>query len=91
PRIESLAFTGDKNPDGTYPAILTGQNLEVIDKTAWDPNTGQQVTELPSPLAGQQQKQSLRINMPWPSPSPKAPLYIWLRGESGARLTTTCY
>jgi len=91
PHIESFTFTGDKNPDGTYPAILTGQNLEVIGKTAWNPNAGREVTELPAPLAGQQQKQSLRISMPWPSPSPKAPLYIWLRGESSARLTTTCY
>jgi hypothetical protein len=91
PRIESLVFSGDKNADGTYSAILTGQNLEVIDKTAWDNTAGQQVTELPTPLAGQQQRQSLRIHMPWPSPSPKAPLYIWLRGESSGRLTTTLY
>ncbi|MBV6431165.1 MAG: hypothetical protein IANPNBLG_01294 [Bryobacteraceae bacterium] len=89
PRIESLTFTGEKNPDGTYPAILTGQDLEVIGKTSWDAGSGQQVSELPAPLAGR--KQSLRVNMPWPSPSPKAPLYIWLRGESNARLTTTRY
>jgi hypothetical protein len=26
--------------------------------------------------------------MPWPSPTPKAPLYIWLREEMTGRATT---
>jgi len=33
-------------------------------------------------------RQTLRVVMPWPSPSPKAPLYLWLRGETAGRATT---
>src|ERR1035438_10054518 len=31
--------------------------------------------------------QTLRIAMPWPSPTPKAPLFVWLRGETEGRAT----
>ena len=40
--------------------------------------------ELP---AGEGAKQALRIAMPWPSPTPKAPLFVWLRGETEGRAT----
>jgi len=42
-------------------------------------------TELPRPVAGEGSKQTLRIAMPWPSPTPKAPLFVWLRGETDGR------
>src|SRR5262249_18423534 len=86
PRIETFALSDEKASDGFY-ATLRGFDLETIDKTGWDARTGIAVVELPRPIAGEGAKQSLRIAMPWPSPSPKAPLSIWLRGESEPRAT----
>ncbi len=86
PRIESLALSDEKSADGFY-GTLRGFDLETIEKTGWSANAGAPATELPRPIAGEGAKQSLRISMPWPSPSPKAPLYIWLRGESEGRAT----
>jgi hypothetical protein len=50
--------------------------------------SGVAAPELPRPIAGEGAKQTLRIAMPWPSPSPKAPLFVWLRGETAGRATT---
>jgi hypothetical protein len=86
PRIESLALSDEKSPDGFY-GLLKGFDLETIEKTGWQSSTGLAVTEIPRPLAGEGAKQTLRIVMPWPSPSPKAPLYVWLRGEADGRAT----
>jgi hypothetical protein len=86
PRIESFTMTDDKAPDGFY-GVLKGYDLDTIAKTGWDSSAGVAATELPHPLAGEGSKQTLRIAMPWPSPSPKAPLFVWLRGETGGRAT----
>jgi len=66
---------------------LTGSNLEMIAKVGWDQNTGIDVQDLPVPIPGQGQQQSLSVPLPDP-PNPRAPLFIWLRGESTGRLTT---
>lgn len=66
---------------------LRGMNLEMIEKVGWDVNQGQPVLNLPTPIPGQGQQQSLVIELPEP-PSSKTPLYMWLRGESAARSTT---
>ncbi|HWZ33479.1 MAG TPA: hypothetical protein VNX18_19195 [Bryobacteraceae bacterium] len=86
PRIESFTMTDEKSGDGFY-GILKGFDLETIEKTGWDARVGLNVAEMPRPIAGEGSKQSLRIAMPWPSPSPKAPLSIWLRGEAEGRAT----
>ncbi|MBZ5603630.1 MAG: hypothetical protein LAO79_15125 [Acidobacteriia bacterium] len=86
PRIETFSLTDEKAADGFY-GVLKGFDLETIDKTGWDATAGLSVAELPRPVAGEGAKQTLRIVMPWPSPSPKAPLSIWLRGETDARAT----
>jgi hypothetical protein len=86
PRIESLSLTDEKASEGFY-GVLKGFDLETIEKTGWQASAGVNVTELPRPVAGEGAKQSLRVAMPWPSPSPKAPLYVWLRGESTGRAT----
>jgi len=86
PRIESFAMTDDKSPEGFY-GVLKGYDLDTIAKTGWDGNAGVAATELPRPLAGEGSRQTLRIAMPWPSPTPKAPLFVWLRGESDGRTT----
>jgi hypothetical protein len=86
PRLETLVLSDEKSADGYY-ATLKGFDLDVIEKTGWTAQSGVAVSESPRPLAGEGAKQSLRITMPWPSPSPKSPVYVWLRGETEARAT----
>jgi hypothetical protein len=87
PRIESFSMTDEKTGGGFY-GVLKGFDLETIEKTGWDDANGVAAAELPRPVAGEGAKQTLRIAMPWPSPSPKAPLFVWLRGESAGRATS---
>jgi hypothetical protein len=91
PKIEAISFTGNKLPDGTWEAVLTGEDLETIEKTGWGPESGVEVTALPSPVAGQARKHTLKTGMPWPSPAPRSPLFVWLRGEAAARKTSVRY
>jgi hypothetical protein len=86
PRIENLTLSDEKSADG-YMGTLKGFDLETIEKTGWNAQSGMAVPEAPRPMVGEGAKQSLRITMPWPSPSPKAPLYVWLRGDTEARAT----
>lgn len=86
PRVESFALSDEKSVDG-FVGIVKGFDLDTIDKTGWDGHSGLSVTEAPRPVAGEGARQTLRISMPWPSPTPKAPLYIFLRGESDGRAT----
>jgi hypothetical protein len=90
PKIESFKLTTEAAGDGFYVGVLTGQNLETIERAGWDVQRGNGVLGLPTPLPGEGQKQSLKIKMPWPSPAPHAPLFIWLRGARQA-LTTTVH
>ena len=87
PIIDSFKLTDEAAGDGYYAGILTGTDLETIDKTGWDASHGSPVLGLPTPIPGQGQKQSLRVRMSWPSPAPHAPLYIWFRGEKNGRAT----
>jgi hypothetical protein len=86
PRIDTIRLTNEAAPGG-YVAVLEGWDLEAIERTGWSATLGLPVTELPRPVAGQGARQSLRVSLPWPSPVPKAPLYLWLRGEAEARAT----
>ncbi len=86
PRIESLVLSDEKSGTG-FAGTLKGFDLEAIAKTGWDKAAGLNVTELPRPVAGEGAKQTLKVAVPWPSPSPKAPLLIWLRGEAEPRAT----
>jgi hypothetical protein len=88
PRIESLTLTDERSPEG-FIGSLKGFDLETIEKTGWDARGGVSVSELPRPVAGEGARQTLRIAMPWPSPTPKAPLFVWLRGETEGRATRT--
>jgi hypothetical protein len=83
PRVAS--FQAAAKPSTGYQ--LTGSNLEMIGKVGWDQNTGIDVPGLPVPIPGQGQQQSLDVSLPDP-PNPRAPLFLWLRGESTGRLTT---
>ena len=55
------------------------------------PDAGYPVQGIPTPVSGSPQEQTLKIEMPWPPPSPGAPIYIWLRGENTGRLTAIRY
>ncbi len=86
PRIETFAMTDEKSPDGFF-GVLKGYDLDTIEKTGWAGSAGVAASELPRPAAGEGARQTLRIAMPWPSPTPKAPLFVWLRGETDGRAT----
>ncbi len=87
PRIESFTLTDEKVGDSAYAGILLGQDLELIERVGWDAATGIPVENLPRPVAGEGQRQMLKIALPWPSPAPRAPVYVWLRGETEGRAT----
>lgn len=85
PHIDSFDLTnGPQN--GMQAFSLAGRNLEMIDKAGWDDAGGIQVTDLPVPIPGQGQRETLAINLPSP-PAPKAMLLVWLRGENKPRAT----
>jgi hypothetical protein len=88
PNIESFRLTGEKADAGAYYGELQGQRLERIAKVGWDSGAGVAVDSIPMPVAGGGSKQVLKVAVPWPSPSPHAPLYVWLRGEDTGRATT---
>lgn len=91
PRIDSLRLTDEAAGDGNYVGILTGRDLEGISKAGWDADHGTVVATLPTAIAEQPNKQSLRIELPWPSPAPHSPIYVWLRGDKDGRPTTVKY
>jgi hypothetical protein len=86
PKIERFEPAAtDSGTSGSY-ATLTGQNLETIEKIGWSPDRGELITGLPLPIAGDATKQSMRVLLPLPPPGTNSALYVWLRGESQARL-----
>lgn len=91
PRIIKFTLSNQNLGQTLYAGTLTGQDLQMIDKTGWNPNVGYPVQGIPTPVRGNLQEQTLKIEMPWPPPSPQAPIYIWLRGESKGRITAMRY
>ncbi len=90
PRIEQFALTNQKL-GRLYSGTLTGEDLQLIEKTGWNSKVGYPVIGIPTPVSTDPAKQTLGIALPWPPPSPQAPLYIWLRGETEARQTNARY
>ncbi len=92
PRIEKFSLSEEKLGTSLFSGSLTGVDLQIIDKTGWDSKTGFPVQGIPTPVAGgNPQEQTLKVELPWPPPSPHAPIYVWLRGESTGRLTDVKY
>jgi hypothetical protein len=85
PRIEALSLTDERSAEG-FAATLRGFDLETIEKVGWNAQLGVATADLPRP-SGDGGRQSLNVIVPWPSPTPKAPLYVWLRGETEGRAT----
>ncbi|HZS53013.1 MAG TPA: hypothetical protein VFA65_01315 [Bryobacteraceae bacterium] len=86
PQIDSFSANGTAPNDVTTYTIV-GQNLEMIQKVAWDQTNGVDVPGLPNPIPGQGQKQSLTVNLPAP-PTSQPSLFLWLRGDDQGRTTT---
>jgi hypothetical protein len=84
PRIDSVTLTDEKVDQG-YAAVLEGWDLETIEKTGWDAANGLAVPSPPRNVAGAGARETLRIAVPWPSPTPAAPLFVWLRGDTVGR------
>jgi hypothetical protein len=92
PHIEKFALTDEKLNSTLYAGVLTGMDLQVIEKTGWDGKTGYPVQGIPTPVPGSNtQEQTLKVGLPWPPPAPHAPIYVWLRGETSGRLTSVKY
>jgi len=84
PDLAGFILSGESAGQNQYWGELTGRGLERIAQVGWNENEGTPVTELP---AGESAQQKLRVAVPWPAPAPRAPLYIWLRGETAGRRT----
>ena len=91
PLIETFTLTSEAAGPSEYVGIITGTDLEMIERTGWDGSDGLPVLGLPAPLAGEGHKQSLKIRMRWPSPAPQSPLWVWLRGDKEGRITNRRY
>ncbi len=91
PHIQKFVLTDQKKSGALFLGSLSGQELQVIEKTGWDSQAGYPVQGIPVPAAGDPQNQTLQIELPWPPPSPRAPLYVWLRGETTGRITEAKY
>jgi hypothetical protein len=87
PRIAGFTLTDEKIGDAAYVGVITGYDLETISRAGWDPHAGLAVDAMPKPVAGERDRQTLRVALSWPAPAPHAPVYIWLRGETEGRLT----
>ena len=87
PKIDKFQLTDERAGEGRYAGLLEGEHLETISAVGWDAAHPVPVEALPAPLAGDAQRQSLRIAVAWPAPAPRAPLYVWLQGEERGRLT----
>ena len=91
PHIDTFLLTDEKEGSHLYIGSLTGHELQIIEKTGWDGKTGYPVQGIATTVSGDPQEQTLKIALPWPPPSPRAPLYVWLRSESEGRLTQAKY
>jgi len=91
PKIEKFSVTDEKAGDARFAGVLEGEHLESIAMVGWDAEHGIPVDGLPAPVAGDSQRQTLRVIVTWPSPSPRAPLYVWLQGEDKGRRTESRY
>lgn len=87
PHIDKFTLSDQSAGVNEFAGQLTGENLQLIAATGWGPDAGVPVAGIPLRNADGV-GESLAIVMPWPPPSPHAPLYIWLRGESQGRKTT---
>lgn len=87
PKLESFSLSDELVGEHQFSGTLIGEDLEAVAQVGWDKESGVPVMSIPRPREGDSRKQELRIALPWPAPSPRAPLYVWLRNESEGRET----
>ena len=90
PHVETFELTEEKSGDN-FVGKLGGTDLENIAQVGWSADHGIAVAGLPTPVGGDSRKQFLRIELPWPAPSPHAALFVWFRGETTGRETRIRY
>ncbi len=86
PQVDSVVASSEPAPAGQIAVDLKGRSLEMIEKAGWDASNGTTPTSLPTPIPGEGQKQLLHVILP-AAPTPDAPIYFWLRGDSTGRET----
>jgi hypothetical protein len=86
PKIETYDFVPPDDGSDSMRAIVTGEELETIEKAGWTTDKGQPVEGLPLPI-GNGNKQQLEMRVPVP-PDADSHLWLWLRNETKPRLTT---
>ena len=86
PKIESMEIQTGTVGDGGFRAVLTGRDLDTIEKAGWGETEAVALAGLPLPVEGDAQKQRLEILLPL-SPDAHAVLHVWLRGELKPRTT----
>jgi hypothetical protein len=91
PRIERFTLTEEILGESMYAGLLEGYDLDTIEKTGWNAETGWPVQAIATPLAGSSGKQQLKVALAWPSPAPHAPVFVWLAGEPRGRSTGVKY
>ncbi|MGB7024605.1 MAG: hypothetical protein WBD73_12465 [Candidatus Acidiferrales bacterium] len=91
PRIDKFTVTDESLGASLYAGLLTGDDLQAITMTGWDAQHGIPVQNIPTPVPGEPQRQTLKITMSWPPPSPHAMLYIWLSDQTEGRATNVRY
>lgn len=89
PKLTGLSLTDEMAGEHLFAGTLTGEDLEAVAKVGWNTRDGVPVTAVPRPVGGDLRKQELRISLPWPAPSPRAPLFIWMPNEQEGRETKT--
>jgi hypothetical protein len=89
PKLEGLTLSDELLGDDLFAATLIGQDLEAVAAVGWEPERAVPVSAIPRPREGDSRKQELRVSLPWPSPTPRSPIMVWLHGETEGRLTTT--
>jgi hypothetical protein len=91
PVITSFVLTDEKLAELVFAGVISGSGLETIEKTGWDSDNGLPVSSIPTPSPDDPLRQTLKVALPWPSPVPHAPLFVWLRGETRGRATGVKY
>ncbi len=91
PRVDGFTLTDEKVGNADYAGVLTGRDLDIVEKVGWDPHNGVPVDSIPTPVPGKPAEQTLKVAVPWPSPAPHAPIYVWLRSEKEGRETSVAY
>lgn len=91
PQIGKFSLSDQRIEGSLYQGTLTGEDLQMIAKAGWNSTRGYPVQGIPTPVPGNPQEQTLTIALPWPPPSPGAPVYVWLRGETLGRKTRATY